>query len=227
MNILIGVVAITLASLAIIWFTNDQLSRRNQSDIRIVWYFFSLSAVISLLLTSWARNAEVVDTEGEFHGRAGEVLSFLLQSSLDINASLLLCAVIVVIVVAPQILSYLFSGLSGCASAPLFVQSTLSFFVWGLVKTLSVAAGVIVVVPTYAWINGWKDWSLSKTAGTFLLAEMLIALAFCALFVYRGMVDVSAVLAQVCSKRMLGRLEASREWMSRRSASAPDEHRND
>lgn len=216
MNEILSAIVITAGSLALILFFADQLSRRNQSDIRVVWYFFGLSAVISLLLTAWAINAEAVDAQGQFHGKAGQVLSFLLKSALDIKASLLLCAGIVALIVAPQLLSYFLSGLSGCATAPLFVQGSLGFFAWGLVKSLSVAAGVILVVPTYAWIERWKDWSFSNALGMILLAEMLVALAFCALFVYRGMVHAPRVLVQACPQSVLGLLESTRRWMSRR-----------
>lgn len=216
MNTLLSTIALSLAPLALIWITNNQLSRTHQSDIRVVWYFFSLSAVISFLLTLWARKSEAVDTHGEFHGQAGNVLSFLLQSSLDVKGSLLLCGAIVVVILLPQVLSYLFSGLAGCASAPIFVQESLSFFVWGLVKTLCVASGVILIVPSYAWLDSWKDWSFHQYLGTLLLSEMLIALAFSVLFLYRNMEGASSVLNRIYQHRAFQPLETIRQWMSRR-----------
>jgi hypothetical protein len=173
--------------------------------------------LIALLLTIWAGKTGAIDAQGKFHGSTGNALSFLLTSSLDLQSSLLLSLAIVALIIIPQVLTYIFSGLAGCASAPMFVEGSLTFLVWGFVKSVAVAAGVMAIVPAYSWITGWATWSPDKMLAMSLSALMLLAIAFIVLIGYRGLPLIPEVVIQNLPLGLRQRFQQWHQWMSRKS----------
>lgn len=208
--------ALLIGTIVIIAFTNDQVARKHPRDVRVVWYLFALAATISLVLACWAHSYGAIDSAGNFQGRTGSVLSFLLKASLDLQSSIVLCLAIVAVVLVPQIVSYVLSGLSGCAAAPIFIGGTVSFFAWGLIKSLAVASGVALVIPLYAYLHQWNNATANQALGMALLSAMLVSLAFAALFIYRGMLSVPKVVRQVVPARLQNVLSVTKVWLTRR-----------
>lgn len=216
-NSYIQAAALLIGTIVIIGFTNDQLARKHPSDVRIVWYLFGLSATTSLVLAHWAHGYGVIDSAGNFQGTAGSVLNFFLKASLDIRSSLLFCLAIIAVFLVPQIVSYLVSGLSGCAAAPLFMSATVSFFFWGLIKSLAVASGVLLVIPLYAYIIRWSNSNIDQALGMVLLSTTLIAFAFSALVAYREILHLPEFLNRVLPTRLQKFFTVTKLWLTRRS----------
>lgn len=206
--------ALLVGTIVIIAFTNDQLARKHPSDIRVVWYLFALAATISLVLARWAHSDGAIDSAGNFQGTTGSVLSFLLKASLDLQSSIVFCLAIVAVVLVPQVVSYLLSGLSGCAAAPIFIGGTVSFFAWGVIKSLAVASGVALVIPLYAYLNRWNNATGNQAFGMALLSAMLVSLAFA--YIYRGMLEVPEVVGRVLPARFQNALLVTKVWLTRR-----------
>lgn len=192
-----------------------ELVKNNGSDIRVIWYFFGLAITLSWMLALWASKSGAIDGQGKFHGQLGKVLSFMLTASLDIKGSMILVISIVIIVVAPQLVSCFFSGLFGCGSAPIFISTSLWLIVWGLIKSMAVAAGVVVVIPAYAYVNGWSGATVNLVYGMVLLGLMLLSIAFTSALFYRGLFDISAFLTKISPRRLRRSVLRSRRWMSR------------
>lgn len=196
----------------------SEVSKNNPGDIRIVWYFFSLSAVITFLLFGWARAYGAIDAQGGFHGKYGEILSFLLQASLGIEGSILLGLGILILIVAPQILSYILGGLYGCATSPIFVSETSAFVSWGFIKTFVVAAGVVIPLGICGQIDSANNWTLERTIGWVLLGLMLIVIAYGWLYCHRNASLISSSLIKIspgiCRKKIL----SIHRWMTRRQS---------
>lgn len=209
-----------VASLLLVAFTANELSSKHPGDVRVVWYLFSLAIVISFLLAMWARHIGAIDDAGGFHGTAGQVISHLLKLALDIKSSLLLGLGIMVLVFAPQVLSYLLSGLTGCAASPIFLGGTLRFVTWGFVKTFAVASGVIINVSLCAQLDSWGDWSITQTFSSLLLSAMLIADAFVILYVYRGMPLLPALAYRLCPQTVVCWARSAKKWLTRKSQEA-------
>lgn len=196
---------------------NHHLAQKHPSDVRVVWYLFALSATISALLAHWAQGYGAIDSTGNFQGTTGAALSFLLKASLDVESSTAFCLAIIAVVLIPQIVSYLLSGLSGCAQAPIFISSTVSFFAWGLVKSLTVASGVVLVVPLYAYLNKWSNATGNEALGMALLSAQLIGFAFVVLAIYREVLDIPEMINKALPSRLRQAVTASQIWLTRRS----------
>lgn len=199
----------------LIFLSNVKLARRNAADVRVVWYLFSLSGSLAFVLSFWAESSGVVDKQGEFHGTFGEVLSFLLHAVTDVNAGVLICVAISFLIMAPQIFCYVLSGLSGCASAPIFMSWTLSFLVWGSVKSLSFASGVILVVPTYAYFSDWSGVTGSSVHAMSFLSVMLMAIAFWVLVLYRGLFRFPDRARNLLPKTVQKIVFGTNDWLTR------------
>ena len=214
-NTLLSAVALTALSIFLIVFASRELAREHGSDIRVIWYFFGLATTISLILCNWARVSGAIDKEGNFQGALGNLLSFLLKASLDLQGSMLLVLAIVAVILVPQIISCFFSGLAGCGSAPMFADSSLWLIAWGTIKSMAVAAGVALVVPTYAYMYRWTESSAQFAQGMALFALMLLSLAFITTYLYRDLLQVPSFIKKRTPRKIRWAVLRSRRWLSR------------
>jgi hypothetical protein len=206
-----------ICNIVIIAFMNDQLSRKHPSDVRVVWYLFALAATVSFFLAHWANGYGAIDNTGNFHGRAGSVLNFLLKASLDLQASIDFCLAIVAIVLIPQAVSYVLSGLSGSAAAPIFVGGSVTFFAWGLIKSLAVASGVGLMIPLYSYLHQWSNVTINQLLAMTLVSAMLLAFAFAVLVIYREILHFPTMLRQHLPARFQNLVNVITAWLMRRS----------
>lgn len=216
MNPYILSLLVLLLCLFALHFILSEISKNKPSDIRIVWYFFFLSATITFLLFGWARAYGAIDAEGRFHGKSGEILSFLLQASLGIEGSILLGLGILILIVGPQILNYIFSGLYGCATSPIFASETSTFVSWGFIKTFVVAAGVVIPLGICGQIDPASNWKFEKTIGWILLGLMLIVIAYGWLYCHRNASLISSSLINIFPEIYRERILSAHRWMTRR-----------
>ncbi|MGO4396175.1 hypothetical protein AB4Z46_32985 [Variovorax sp. M-6] len=213
------IVFVVFGAVFIIGYAGRQLAYRHGSDIRIVWYLFSLALTSTFLIAWWATSAGAIDAAGNFHGTAGAVLHKLLELMLDLQADLKILGAMVALVILPQFLSYVLSGLFGCAVAPMLVGPSFRFFFWSVVKSFVIAAGIILVVAVFGWVQGWNGLSARKAvelAGTTLL---LLTMSFFLLYIYRdlgGAIQPSNSPGVVKIRRALQGINA---WANRRTAS--------
>ena len=147
--------AIAAICLLVLWYAPSELAKQDPGTVRAIWYFFSLATVATVILAMWARSTGVVDEAGSFHGRFGEVLRFLLHASFSINESIVIGIAGASIAVMPQIMSYVLSGIAGCASAPLFVGIAANFSAFMAIKSLAVAAGVLLAYSILGYFYNW------------------------------------------------------------------------
>lgn len=207
---------IGVACLFAIFFEASDIGNSHANDVHLVWFLFSFTIVFSVLLAYWARSSGAIDNHGAFHGPAGELLSFLLSASLNIKASVVIALAITAIVVLPQSLSYLLSGFSGCASGPILLHGTAVFVIWGLIKSLVVAAGVALSVSLYGRIDGWDSWTTSRTVGTMLLGLLLMVLAFSTLYFYRGAPAFWSFVTKHCPPTLQNWARCANSWLTRK-----------
>ncbi|MDR6676858.1 hypothetical protein [Pseudomonas oryzihabitans] len=119
-----------------------QLSKNNGSDIRIVWYFFSLTTLISFGI-AWTAISIGAIKDGKFFGYYGDLISELITIMLDIKKDFIIVTSIASLIIVPQLSCYVLSGLSGNAKPPRLIQESLSFVVWSFIKTLVIGSAII------------------------------------------------------------------------------------
>jgi hypothetical protein len=207
-------VAIFLICLFVSWYSILQLRRNHGADIRVVWYFVSLALVVALGIGWWAVDNGALGQHGTFVGPNGEALKKFLDFMLDLNTDLKILAAIVLLITVPQLLGYVLSGLSGSAAAPLLIEGSLSFFVWGLVKAFAVCAGIIFSLAILGMWQGWHTWWPGGFAMTYT-SLMLVMLSFATLLMYREAETVSADLHKYFPK-LVKPFIAIHSWFTRK-----------
>lgn len=208
--------ALTLALLVLISYMGLKLADDHGSDVRVVWYLFSLASTSTFLIALWASSVGAIDAHGSFHGDRGTAIRLLLHFMLDLESSLKLFGSLLAIVLIPQLFCYGLSGLFGCASRLILVGRSVSFFVWAVVKSFVVAAGIMLVLALYGFVRGWEDWGARGAVSMAFIPVVLLAISFYLLYVYR---DISAGTNTVNTNRaewLRVRAQCARVWMTRK-----------
>lgn len=118
--------------LLIIALTNLHLRHKHNKDVFAIWYLFSLTTILGAIGLYWF----VHNVEND-HGLSDAIREFENEDN-----ERLLVGLFLLVAVAPQIIAYLLSGLSGSAVAPPFVGSVTRLAVWSLIKFYATAAGL-------------------------------------------------------------------------------------
>jgi|SRR5208337_4258916 len=71
-----------------------------------------------------------------------DIVQSWVAASRDIEAEYYILIAIFVVLAVPQIISYLISGIFGCASRPLFISQITKFIMWSLIKAFAVISGI-------------------------------------------------------------------------------------
>lgn len=123
--------------------------------IRLIWLFFGIGCHVSFLILVFAREIGAIDSNGSFNGPLGHVLDVCMKLFMDINGDFLLALGIVSMLIVPQLIAYVLSGLSRNAGPVLFVGPAIDFLVWFVVKSFITIAGLLSVVLGAAI---WYHW---------------------------------------------------------------------
>lgn len=182
-KLILAAAFVFLTCFFISWYSIRQLRKDHGGDVRVVWYLFSLTFVITYGIASWAVSNEVLN-EHRFEGELGAHLEQLLKAMLNLEASLIFVLAIAGLIVLPQLISYFLSGLSGCAGTPFLIEGSLSFLVWGLVKSFAVCGGIIISLAVFGIWHDWDTWQQDSLVMTYT-SSMLIMLSFTVLLMYR------------------------------------------
>jgi hypothetical protein len=155
--------------LFVLWFigvVTNFLREEHATKIYVVWYCFSLSFVAFSFLGIHARieNIAVEDIFGQF--------SWVYVWLTGFRAEVVTVAVFLGLVVLPQWLAYFFSGISGCATRPMFVSQATDVAMWSLIKTVAAISGI--TLAGFVWAKGKFDPSQLIQALAFLFLSFLL-----------------------------------------------------
>lgn len=178
------------------------LRREHGSDIRIVWYFFWLSSVITFEVALFALKKHAMTENGTFQGDKGKLLHDALHYLFDINNDFKMLACIVAIIVVPQLLSYMLNGICGCASNPIAIGESFSFLVWSLVKTLATCAGIICALNIFLWTH-WASFDWNGAFGLIFTSVGFIFFAFIILIEYHFTEKITDFIQKHCPKLLV------------------------
>jgi len=212
-NILGGVLGLILFGLII--YSNITLRSKHDEDVRIVWYFFSLTLVVSHMIALWATSNGAIDNNGSFQGEAGEFISKLISASLDINLSFMVLGSVLVIIILPQFLSYLFSGIFGVATKPMLLNESLSFLMWGIIKTFVVTSGISSTIVIFGYFFSWESFEFNEVIGWVLISIGFNSFAFFTLSIFRESEKVLEDITKWCPDKVLNILKDIHEKCTR------------
>lgn len=214
----------TIIIVALIVFPTFQMRKENGSDVRKVWYLISLSCVATIVIALWAMSVGALDAHGAFRGWKGESLGELFGAMFDLGADLKIFGSIVAIIVLPQFLTYVTSGLSGNAAAPMFVDRSLSFFIWSVVKSFALCAGILGALAILGCFESWDKWNWQSSMSMASLGGMTTGLALTLLFLYRDFEKTAEKLREQCPEPLGSKLRAVHRWFTRHSAPKARDH---
>lgn len=227
----VGIPIVLVGCVLLIGYSGRMLASRHSSDVRIVWYLFSLTVTVTFMIAWWASHAGAIDASGSFRGATGAMLLKLLKTTLDIKTAFVVYGCVVGLVVIPQFASWAFSGaLHGCASAPIFIGSAFRFLFWSIVKSLVVFAGVVLPASVYGWSAGWNGMNTIQLVDQMFIALTSLVLAFAMLCVYRDVYEALAPARKSSPNgaRLRRIVRKINTWMNRRAISpeapTPKEH---
>lgn len=199
-----------------IWFFSQTMLKRHAADIRTTWYFYFLFAILTFIAGRVCTGAGIIDAKGEFHGNGGELLNGTLRYVFALNEHLSASLGIVLLMLGPQIGSYLFAGvLSGCATPPRYTGVVLRFSILLFAKSLVLAAGVLLGLSILSGTSDWAGLNPRKIGGMLTLSLYLQLAAF---YFMSSRVEIDEVaLASQDKKPLSGAIRLHR-WMTRNSS---------
>jgi hypothetical protein len=206
------IILLTTITLGGIWHFNRKLAERHASDVRIIWYLLFLSLIASAIAAEWGTSIGAIDEKGSFHGPLGSVIDSLLKFMLSLNEDIKVFSTILAIVIGPQIGSYIFSGIVGCATAPILVGRSFSLFTWAIVKSFVSAAGVLMALSIYGGANNWSGWNFKGATTMAAMSLMLLLVSFYMLAMYREITHQTDKAGSIRYEKLRRRVAA---WMSR------------
>lgn len=128
-----------------LWGAGYVVSKKHPDEMYLVWYIHALFLVLftGLEIRAQLNGAELAAICGSYQGPCNSMLKSL--TSFEDEAALI--AIGAAVIILPQVLSYLPSGVFGCATPPLFVWTTLKLGVWSLVKFCAGFGGIVMAEP--------------------------------------------------------------------------------
>lgn len=171
---------------AVVWPSARTLANRNPSDVRLLFYLFSLSSTVTILVVWWAVGAGAIDADGAYQGFAGEILEKAYRTMTNLGGEMKLLGALAALVIVPQFLAYLLSGLFGCAGEFFLLSLTTRFIFWSAVKFLAVAAGISTVLVVCVQAMDWHGRPAEvRFFVPLLVSGLMLNIAFIALVGYR------------------------------------------
>jgi len=132
-----------------------KLRKTHAHHIYVIWLFFSFFFVLFAVLFAVAEvnNVQLEDVFGE---DAKKVFTVVLKWLRDGEGEVKLVLVMVGLIILPQWLTYVLSGLSGSASPPFFVSQVTDIAIWSLVKFSAALGGIVLAEPIVKLVMGRK-----------------------------------------------------------------------
>lgn len=200
-----------------IWFFSRTMLKRHAADIRATWYFYFLFAILTFIAGRVCTSADIIDAKGEFHGAGGDVLNGMLRYVFALNEHLAASVGIVLLILGPQIGSYLLAGaLSGCAAPPRYTGMVVRISILLFAKSLVLAAGVLLGVGVLSGTSDWAGVSPSKIGGMLIFSLYLQLAAF---YFLSSRVEIDEVSLASQNKKPLNVAIRLHWWMTRNSPS--------
>jgi hypothetical protein len=191
------------------------------AEINVIWYAFSLVFVIWWCLNS-AIALNIIDLpwvdpaakglakEAPSHGLypapwTGRYFYIMAQQYLtDTEAELGLVASVIIVAIAPQLLTYILSGLSGCASTPRLVWQFEKIAIWSLIKFLAAFGGLFAAealdVRNFASTESFRE-SILADVESLLRGLTAVAVAFVLSVLQVYFLDIAQALGQAWQQK--------------------------
>jgi len=142
-------IALTIADVALLAglvFATLYLRRRHPGHVFTIWYAFWLMLTLfsGLFYYVWANAQAIPGSALSGSSFLGGLIVWFQYASMNFRDEAFLIASIYVAVLLPQCMSYLVSGMFGCANRLILVEWITAAMSWLVIKFLAVLAGILM-----------------------------------------------------------------------------------
>jgi hypothetical protein len=122
------------------------LRRKHPGHVFTIWYAFWLMLTLfsGLFYYVWANERSIPNSILSGSSLVGGFVVWFQKTSMDFHDERYLIASIYIAVVLPQFMSYLVSGIFGCANRLILVEWITAATTWLVIKFLAVLAGILM-----------------------------------------------------------------------------------
>jgi hypothetical protein len=200
---LVFVVALCLSILAV---------RRDHPDhVHALWYVFSLTfCAMSVLFFYIYEHSRAIQST-PLGGMTGTIAVTFMKASMDVREEIYILLTAGALLILPQILSYLISGIFGCGSPPILVSTVSRVVTWSLIKFFCVLSGMLAAQSTLA-LYGEPYLRLKDAPVKFVEALLMICLSFLIMSMYY---KAEGLYASIAAYPRLKWLDSVRRFMVR------------
>jgi hypothetical protein len=179
----VTLVFLGLVFVATLWLSSRSVRRDHPHHVHTLWYVFSLTlCAVSVLFFYIYENARSIRST-PLSGLPGRVAVMLMNASMDVREELYILATFSALLILPQILSYLISGIFGCGSPPVLVSTISRIVTWSLIKFFCVLSGILAAQSIFA-LYGNPYLSPKDAPIKLVEALLMIALSFLIMALY-------------------------------------------
>jgi hypothetical protein len=135
-----------LALLAGLVIATLYLRRKQPGHVFTIWYAFWLMLTLfsGLFYDVWANSQTISGSSMSGTSFLGGFIVWFQKTSMDFHDESYLIASIYVAVLLPQLMSYLVSGIFGCANRLILVEWITAAVTWLVIKFLAVLSGILM-----------------------------------------------------------------------------------
>jgi hypothetical protein len=142
-------IALTIADVALLAglvFATLYMRRRHPGHVFTIWYAFWLMLTLfsGLFYYVWANPQAIAGSALSGSSFLGSLIVWFQLASMNFRDEAFLIASIYVAVLLPQCMSYLVSGIFGCANRLILVEWITAAMSWLVIKFLAVLAGILM-----------------------------------------------------------------------------------
>lgn len=151
-----------LLFLALLCICVVYVRKLHSSSVYVVWFtacFFFVLASIALII---AHTIGILDSKGFPRGAVGHSFMSLLNESINLGKELRIFGSLAALAVLPQWLSYVTSGIFGCARPPRYVLVTMNCIGWLVIKAFAGVGGIVLAVAVFGFIYFKLDASVMR-----------------------------------------------------------------
>jgi hypothetical protein len=181
LSIRVSVLSLIPMIMFVLFMFGTWLGKRSSVHLRSILYFFSLAACLTFSALFLAHLEGAFDKNGVPIGWFGRSIMKALTIFLDLSGEFTIVSFVSFLIIAPQCMAYVLSGLYGYADNNFQFKNVLLGLFYIFVKSLVSFSGVtIVLIPFVSWEGwtGWKTDALWKTIGVTELSSLFIVYAF-------------------------------------------------
>lgn len=187
----------------LVWYFALELGKESSSDLQTIIFLFSLTITITFFAVIFAiKHGAIYD-----HGHITPLVKMVLEYVLNLNASIIFFVTLWSIFVMPQVFSLILSGILGYASKLKHIDTSLSIFSWGIIKSTVTASALLITLYAFNLFLNWVDIAKSTLV---LVISLLLLLSTFIFAVFHRM-----IIKKVVEKINYNSLKKIKTWMRR------------